>query len=106
MATPAARPTPPESEPPRDPTFGSFGRFIGRSPHSPTVGQLNNAEIVAWQSSRRLIMACGVAIVGLALRLTGLVEGPVWPIMVIIPAYIGIISILTLKIEQRREVTR
>jgi len=51
-------------------------------------------------------MACGVAIVGLTLRLTGLVDGPVWPILTIIPAYIGIISVLTLKIEQRREVTR
>jgi diguanylate cyclase (GGDEF)-like protein len=106
MTSPAAGPTPPESRLPRDPSLGSFGRFIGRSLHASTVGKLNNAEIVAWQSSRRLMMACGVAIVGLALRLTGLVEGPVWPILVIIPAYIGIISVLTLKIEQRREVTR
>jgi diguanylate cyclase (GGDEF)-like protein len=30
----------------------------------------------------------------------------VWPILTIVPAYIGIISVLTLKIEQRREVTR
>ena len=51
-------------------------------------------------------MASGFGIAAVALRLLGFVSGPVWPILTIIPIYIGIISILTVQIEQRRHVTR
>ena len=80
--------------------------MLGRSPFALRAGLLNNAEIVVWQSSRRLIIALAIGLVGLALRFTGIVEGPVWPILAIVPAYIASVALLTVAIERRHEVSR
>jgi diguanylate cyclase (GGDEF)-like protein len=67
---------------------------------------LNNAEIVVWQSSRRVTMAVIVGAVAALLRGLGLVAGPVWPILVIVPAYVATIALLTVAIERNHHVSR
>lgn len=80
--------------------------MLGRSPFATRAGLLNNAEIVVWQSSRRLLIALAIGVVGIALRVAGIVSGPVWPLLAIIPAYIAIVALLTVAIERRHEVSR
>jgi diguanylate cyclase (GGDEF)-like protein len=80
--------------------------MLGRSPFAARAGLLNNAEIVVWQSSRRLLIALAIGIVGVALRLVGVVDGAVWPILIVVPAYIGIVALITVLIERRHQVSR
>jgi diguanylate cyclase (GGDEF)-like protein len=80
--------------------------MLGRSPFAPRVGLLNNAEIVVWQASRRLTIALTIGIAAAVLRLTGVVSGPVWPILAIVPAYLGVTALLTVVIERRQYVSR
>ena len=84
----------------------SLERFLGRSPHSLRVGSLNNAEIVVWQSSRRFFIAAGVGAAAVVLRLLGVVAGPIWPILVIVPAYIIVVALFAILIERRQQVSR
>jgi len=67
---------------------------------------LNSAEIVVWQSSRRLVTATGLGIVGVTLRLVGMLAGPVWPLLVIVPSYVAIVAMLTVLIGRRQSATR
>lgn len=83
-----------------------IGRLIGRSPQSTRAGMLNNAEIVVWQSSRRLLFAGVVGLIAVILRATGLAAGPIWPILIIVPAYLALIAVLTVVLERRHRVTR
>jgi diguanylate cyclase (GGDEF) domain len=80
--------------------------MLGRSPDTGRAGLLNSAEIVVWQASRRLIIAGALGGMSILLRLLGLVAGPVWPILIIVPAYIAVIAVLTVVIERRQRVTR
>lgn len=80
--------------------------MLGRSPFAPRVGLLNNAEIVVWQASRRLIIALAIGITAVVLRLTGVVSGPVWPLFAIVPAYLGAVALLTVAIERTHYVSR
>jgi diguanylate cyclase (GGDEF)-like protein len=80
--------------------------MLGRSPHAASAGLLNNAEIVVWQSSRRLTIAIAVGVIGVLLHSLGLVEGPSWPFLLVVPGYIAIVALLTVAIERRHEVTR
>ncbi|HVX42165.1 MAG TPA: GGDEF domain-containing protein [Gemmatimonadaceae bacterium] len=90
----------------RHTTPASFGRLLGRSPHATRAGLLNNAEIIVWQSSRRLVMALGLGVAAALLRATHVIAGPAWPIFVIVPAYIALVALLTLRIERRHRVGR
>src|SRR5262249_60537714 len=87
---------PPLAPPPNSSPSQPYKRFsdnwsppiahvFGSSPQGSRAGMLNNAEIVVWQSSRRLLFASAVGSVAALLRFTGLVAGPVWPILVIVP---------------------
>jgi diguanylate cyclase (GGDEF)-like protein len=80
--------------------------MLGRSPFAPRAGLLNNAEIVVWQSSRRLLIALSIGVLGIVLRVTEMVSGALWPILVIVPAYILIVALITVAIERRHEVSR
>jgi diguanylate cyclase (GGDEF)-like protein len=80
--------------------------MLGRSPFAPRVGLLNNAEIVVWQASRRLTIALTIGVTAVVLRLTGVVNGPVWPLFAIVPAYLGAIALLTVAIERTHHVSR
>lgn len=80
--------------------------MLGRSPFASRAGLLNNAEIVVWQSFRRLIIAMGIGVTGVVLRVTHFVTGPVWPLLVVVPAYIAIVALLTVAIERRHQVSR
>ena len=107
MPTPTTSSSPPEPHRPlTDPALASIGRILGRSPHATRAGLLNNAEIVVWQSSRRLIIALSVGVIGVLLEATGLVHRPSWPFLVVIPAYIAIVALLTVSIERTHEVSR
>jgi diguanylate cyclase (GGDEF)-like protein len=79
---------------------------FGSSPQGARAGLLNNAEIVVWQSSRRLMFAAGIGSLAALLRALGLVSGPVWPILIIVPAYIALVAVLTVVLERRGTVTR
>lgn len=106
MTTPA-RPTPSQTS--RALARGwspAFGHMLGRSWDTGRAGLLNSAEIVVWQASRRLILAGTLGGVSIVLRLLGLVSGPVWPILVVVPAYIAVIAVLTVVIDRRQRVTR
>ncbi|MEO6879267.1 MAG: GGDEF domain-containing protein [Gemmatimonadaceae bacterium] len=83
-----------------DPTLASLGKMLGYSPYAARAGLLNNAEIVVWQSSRRLIIALAVGAIGVALEALGLAQGPSWPYLVVAPAYIAIVALLTVAIER------
>ncbi|HEY4306904.1 MAG TPA: diguanylate cyclase [Gemmatimonadaceae bacterium] len=85
---------------------GPVGAMLGRSPYAPRVGLLNNAEIVVWQASRRLTIALTIGLAAILLRLTSVVKGPVWPLFVIVPGYLGVVALLTVAIERRRYVER
>lgn len=107
--TSPARPSqslPPLSEITGEVNVGPVGAMLGRSPFAPRVGLLNNAEIVVWQASRRLTIALTIGIAAIVLRITGIVSGPVWPILAIVPAYLGLTALLTVMIERRQHVSR
>src|SRR5438874_2299809 len=69
-----------------DPDLLSLSAMFGRSPFAPRAGLLNNAEIVVWQSSRRLSIALAIGVIGIVLRVTGVVTGPLWPILAVVPS--------------------
>jgi len=89
-----------------DPALASLGALIGRSPYATRAGLLNNAEIIVWQSSRRLWIALAIGVVAAILRATAIVSGAVWPILVVVPAYIAIVAIITVVVERRHEVSQ
>lgn len=80
--------------------------MLGRSRHTTNVASLNNAEIVVWQSSRRVALAVIVGAIAALLRGLGVVAGPMWPILVIVPAYVATIALLTVAIERNHRVSR
>ena len=80
--------------------------MLGRSLDTGRAGLLNSAEIVVWQASRRLIIAGGLGAISIVLRLVHLVSGPVWPILIVVPAYIAVVAVLTVVIGRRQRVTR
>ena len=80
--------------------------MLGRSPHAVRAGLVNNADIVVWQSSRRLMMAIGLGAAAALLRLTGVVGGPLWPILTVVPIYLGFVTLMTIVIERRHYVMR
>jgi hypothetical protein len=84
----------------------AIGRMLGSSQYGVRAGLLNDAEIVVWQSSRRVLFATGVGLVALVLRLVGVLTGPVWPILVIIPTYIAFIAVIAVAIGRRRQVAK
>jgi diguanylate cyclase (GGDEF)-like protein len=84
----------------------TIAALIGRSPFAARAGLLNNAEIVVWQSTRRLVVALCLGIIGVTLRLTDVIDGPIWPILVAVPAYIAIVALLTVIVERRHDVSR
>src|SRR4051812_48299470 len=86
---------------PGEANVGPVGAILGRSPFAPRVGLLNNAEIVVWQASRRLTIALTIGVVAVVLRLTRVINGPVWPFFAILPAYLGIVALLTVAIERK-----
>lgn len=118
LQSPAPSPVPPpsaEPPPPFSPSFaeitgetnvGTLGAMLGRSPFAPRAGLLNNAEIVVWQASRRLTIAVTIGVAAVILRLTGVVSGPIWPLLAIVPAYLGVVALLTVIIERRHHVSR
>jgi diguanylate cyclase (GGDEF)-like protein len=87
------------------PSLRSLGAILGRSPFAPSTGLLNNAEVVVWQSSRRLVIAVTIGVVAVGMRLTGAMNRPIWPILAIVPAYLAIVALLTVMIERRRRVS-
>jgi diguanylate cyclase (GGDEF)-like protein len=105
-------PAPPSDPPPdhrrsfTDPSLASIERILGRSRHTASAASLNNAEIVVWQSSRRVTIAIVVGALAALLRALGVVSGPVWPILVVVPAYVATIALLTLAIERNHRVSR
>ena len=101
-------PAPPDFPPPDLPEahVGPVGAMLGRSPFAPRVGLLNNAEIVVWQASRRLTIALTIGVTAVVLRLTRVIDGPVWPFFAIIPAYLGVVALLTVAIERKHQVSR
>ena len=50
--------------------------------------------------------AAGLGFFGVILRVVGLVSGPVWPLLVIIPTYVAIVAVLTVFIGRRQSATR
>lgn len=80
--------------------------MLGYSPHAARAGLLNNAEIAVWQSSRRLVIALAVGVIGVLLEELGLVDGPSWPFLAVVPAYIGIVALLTVVIERTHRASR
>jgi diguanylate cyclase (GGDEF)-like protein len=84
----------------------SVERFLGRSRYAERAGVFNNAEMVVWQSTRRFWLAGTVAVGGVLLHFMGWASGPVWPILVIAPAYLAFVALLTVIIERRARVTR
>jgi hypothetical protein len=89
-----------------DPPLTALGRLLGRSPHAVRAGLVNNADIVVWQSSRRLVMAVGLGAAAALLRLTGVVDGPLWPILTVVPIYLAFVTLVTIVIERRHYVMR
>ncbi|HEY4217941.1 MAG TPA: GGDEF domain-containing protein [Gemmatimonadaceae bacterium] len=80
--------------------------MLGYSPHAARVGLLNNAELVVWQSSRRLAVALAIGVIGVLLRAVGLVHGPSWPFLAVVPAYIAIVALVTVVIERTHRASR
>src|SRR6185503_17047960 len=87
-----------------DPPLTALGRMLGRSPHAVRAGLVNNADIVVWQSSRRLMMAIGLGAAAALLRLTNVVSGPLWPILTVVPIYLAFVTLVTIVIERRHYV--
>jgi diguanylate cyclase (GGDEF)-like protein len=79
---------------------------FGSSTHGARASLLNSAEIVVWQSSRRVVTAAGLGFCGVMLRVVGLLAGPVWPLLVIVPSYVAIVAVLTVFIGRRQSATR
>jgi diguanylate cyclase (GGDEF)-like protein len=106
LPVPPTNPTPEHRRSDSDLSVSKIERIIGRSRHTTNVASLNNAEIVVWQSSRRVAIAAIVGVVAVLLRAIGIVSGPTWPILVIIPVYIATVASLTVAIERSRHVSR
>jgi diguanylate cyclase (GGDEF)-like protein len=62
--------------------------------------------MLVWQSSRRVLAALVIGAAATLLRVVGVLAGPVWPILVAVPAYISIVALATILIERRRPVSR
>src|SRR5262245_37789289 len=107
--SPVATPARPSSSQPLRRLSGGWSlpmpRVFSSSPEGARAGLLSNAEIVVWQSSRRLMFAGGIGAVAALLRALGLVAGPVWPILIIVPAYLALVAVLTLVFARRRVVS-
>ncbi len=84
----------------------SLERVLGRSRYAEKAGVFNNAEMVVWQSTRRIWLAGAVAAGGALLRFTGMARGPVWPILAVGPTYLVFVALLTVIMEKRERVTR
>ena len=84
------------------PPLTALGRMLGRSPHADRAGLVNNADVVVWQSSRRLGMAILLGVVAVALRIAGVVSGPIWPTLTVIPIYLALVTLVTIAIERRQ----
>ncbi|MFI5228027.1 MAG: diguanylate cyclase [Gemmatimonadales bacterium] len=84
----------------------SLERILGRSPHSNRVGSLNNAELVVWQSSRRFVIAVGLGALAVVLRLAGVIAGPVWPILAVVPVYVVVVALFAILVERRHQASR
>jgi diguanylate cyclase (GGDEF)-like protein len=106
LPAPPTNPTPEHRRSDADLSVSKIERIIGRSRHTTNVASLNNAEIVVWQSSRRVTIAAIVGAAAVLLRALGVVAGPAWPILVIVPAYIATIALLTVAIERNQGVSR
>lgn len=52
------------------------------------------------------MIALAIGIMGVMLRLVGVVRGPLWPILAVVPAYIAVVALLTVAIERRHQVSR
>jgi len=106
LPVPPPDPKPAQRRSDAHPPTSKFERMLGRSRHTANVASLNNAEIVVWQSSRRVTIAAVVGAVAVVLRAMGVVTGPTWPILIIVPAYIATIALLTVAIERSQHVSR
>jgi diguanylate cyclase (GGDEF)-like protein len=98
--------SPQRGQPPVESLLTRLWRTFGRSPHADRAGLVNNADVVVWQSSRRLVMAVGLGTTAVLLRAAGVVSGPLWPILAIVPAYLTIVTLITISIERRHYVMR
>ena len=99
-------PPPDRHRSPTDPPLASIERMLGHTRHTANAALLNNAEIVVWQSSRRVVIAVVVGAIATLLRTMHVVAGPVWPILVIVPSYVTVVALLTVAIERNRTVSR
>ena len=106
LTGPQVTPPPEDHQSFIDPPLASIERMLGRSRHTASAALLNNAEIVVWQSSRRVVIAVVIGAIAALLRAIGVVAGPVWPILVIVPAYVLTVALLTLAIERIQSVSR
>jgi len=51
-------------------------------------------------------MAVGLGAAAALLRLTGVVDGPLWPILTVVPIYLAFVTLVTIVIERRHYVMR
>jgi diguanylate cyclase (GGDEF)-like protein len=100
------RSLPGQHRPFTDPGFEAIPQTVSGSPqYTSRAGAFNNAELVVWQSSRRLIIAIAVGAIGILLQVVGVVDGPSWPFLVIVPAYVAIVTMVTAAVERQRHLS-
>ncbi len=64
-----------------------------------------NAEIVAWQSSRRIALAVAVGFLAATLRVFELAPTWVWPLVIALSAYVGLVAAVSVLVKRNRDVT-
>jgi diguanylate cyclase (GGDEF)-like protein len=64
-----------------------------------------NAEIVAWQSSRRIALAVAVGFLAATLRVFDVTPSWLWPLSFALSAYVGLVALVTALVKRSGDVS-
>ena len=64
-----------------------------------------NAEIVAWQSSRRIALALAVGFLAATLRVFDVAPSWLWPVVIALSGYVGLVSLVTMLVKRSGDVS-
>ena len=64
-----------------------------------------NAEILTWQSSRRIALALAVGFLAGTLRVFDVTPSWLWPLIIALSAYVGLVALVTALVKVRRDVS-
>src|SRR5262245_64799030 len=65
-----------------------------------------SAEILVWQSSRRIALALAVCFLAGTLRVFDVAAAWLWPLIVALSAYVGLVAVVTALVRRKGDVLK